>query len=145
MTGLLIGASGWAIWLTRDRPALALALGFVCASALVIALRRSTAAPVGELRVDDHGRVFWGLQPRIASMRETSPDKSSPQGWAMVPVTWQRAERSVWIRLQPDTKVAATSGAPRALDLRLAASGASPDDWAALQRWMIWMERGRSN
>ena len=145
LIGLVAIAFCWALWLTTDRPALALALGLFSVVALLIALRRSAAAPVGELRIDDHGHVFWRRQIGNAFTRETSPDEWSPQWWLMVPVRWQRAEGSVWIQLQTDARADAPSGTPLALDLRLAASGASPDDWAALQRWMIWMERGRLN
>ncbi len=125
MTGFALLATAWALWLVRDRPAVAVTLVLVCAVVLVMGLRKKPQAAVGTLQVDDLGRVFWN-------------------GAVMRARQWQRAERSVWIRLEPDFNGAAASvqrsSAP--VDVFAAASMTTSEDWAALQRWLVWLERG---
>lgn len=137
-------SSGWALWLLSDRPALALALGLLCVAILLIGLSKRHSAPVGFIQVDDLGRVFW----RPGHGDHAQHDEPSTAGLAgkgdlMVPAKWHRAERSVWIRLEADSSKTPLARTPIPLDLRIEASGTSADDWGALQRWLVWMERGK--
>ncbi|MBU6190302.1 MAG: hypothetical protein KGR68_13375 [Betaproteobacteria bacterium] len=137
-------SSGWALWLMRDRPALALALGLLCVAVLVIGLRRRPFATVGFMQVDDLGRVFW-RPGRVDQAFHDAPSTAAAgiKGTLMLPAQWHRAERSVWIRLEPDHSQATSSASGTPLDLRISASDASAEEWAALQRWLLWLERGK--
>jgi hypothetical protein len=91
---------------------------------LVLGLRKKPQAAVGTLQVDDLGRVFWN-------------------GSSMQPRQWHRTERSVWIRLEPDANLALADGERSTLTAEVfaAASTMAAEDWAALQRWLVWLER----
>jgi hypothetical protein len=147
VTVVAILSSGWALWLMSDRPALALALGLLCLAVLLIGLSRRQSVPVGFMQVDDLGRVFWrpGHGDDPAHSAESAAVGLAGKGDLMVPAKWHRAERSVWIRLEVDSLKSSPANKSLPLDLRIQASGTSADDWAALQRWLVWMERGKSH
>lgn len=128
----------------RDRPALAVALGLLCVAVLVIGLRRRHFAPVGFMQVDDLGRVFWrpGRDERALD-NVPSTDAAAIRGALMLPARWHRAERSVWIRLEADHSQSSSPATGMPLNLRISASDASAEEWAALQRWLLWLERGK--
>jgi hypothetical protein len=147
VTVVAILSSGWALWLMSDRPALALALGIVCVAVLLIGLSRRQSAPVGFMQVDDLGRVFWRPARDDEDAKHAQPANTglAGKGDLMVPAKWHRAERSVWIRLETDSSTSSPASRSIPLDLRIQASGTSADNWAALQRWLVWMERGKSH
>jgi hypothetical protein len=120
----LVGTGG-ALWLVRDRLMVVALLALGCAGLLIIGLRTRPAPAVGILQVDDLGRVFWN-------------------GTAMQIARWQRSERSVWIRLcdQKEDAGREPNAAVGQLDVTAAATACSPESWAALQRWLTWLERG---
>ncbi len=111
----------------RDRALLAFGLALVCTVVLVVGLRRKPVAAVGTLQVDDLGRPFWnGSAARLTQ--------------------WQRQERSVWIQLAPERSESGASAPARErlINLTLSAADTSSDAWAALHRWLVWLERGRT-
>ena len=136
-------SSVWALWLMQDRPTLAVALGIVCAAVLVVGLSKRHPAPAGLMQVDDLGRVFWRSIPVDRARGGDPSAEQGGRGDLMVPSKWHRAERSVWIRLEADGSSVFPENKAMLLDLRIAASGASAEDWAALQRWLVWLERGK--
>jgi hypothetical protein len=139
-------SSGWALWLMSDRPALALALGLLCVAVILIGMTRRHSAPAGVMQVDDLGRVFWQARQNDGRAHGDEPSAAglARKGEPMVPSKWHRAEGSVWIRLESDRVESSPANKSNPIDLKVQASGTSADDWAALQRWLVWMERGKS-
>lgn len=155
MASLVVLASGWSVWLAWDQPALSAfsALGgFV---GLLLALRRGKQAAWGTLRVDAQGHAFW-RDARAAPAPHPAVDIAAhhTSGAVEQPVTvprWHRSEHSVWIRIDRSRLGAPGSvgneNAPRgslSADLSINSQQVSPGQWAALQRWLLWMERGAS-
>lgn len=118
-------ATLWALWMVRERPLVAAGLALACGALFLIGLRMRRAPAVGLLQVDDLGRVFWsGTEMRVER--------------------WQRAERSVWIQLSEPARTPADEQLPAARQVHLTASShaCTAETWAALQRWLVWLERG---
>jgi len=136
-------ASGWALWLMRDRPALAAALGLFCLALLFIGLRRPAASIAGVLQVDDLGRPFWCASHAASkhSPFTANLDRSGVRG--VVISKWQRSERSAWLRLLPEPSQSQSASPSERIDLAVYSSDTSPEAWAALQRWLVWLERGQ--
>ncbi len=125
-TAALLGI-GLSAWLARDAGSpvlIALASGLALLGWLA---RRRPVAVQGVLSVDDQGRPCW-----------RSDDSAGPSTGAAQPCTvlaWRKSSGSVWIRLSVDSRAS--------VDLFVRQADPQADEhWAALQRWLLWLERG---
>jgi len=144
VTVVAVLASGWALWLMRDRPALSAALGLFCVALLLIGLRKPAAHAIGTLQVDDLGRPFWRSSPSTSASASSAADLNEPSVRGMVVSQWQRTDGSAWLRLLPEAAESQSGAQTMRIDLAVRSSDTSPEIWAALQRWLVWLERGQS-
>lgn len=152
---VLLDRGGW----DRDLAPWLIVLGMLgLAGTVVASLRLGGVKPVrgsagcGVLHVDARGRTFWipeaaspvpGVQPSGpdftgSSHRGLSLTRNS-EAIEVAVARWQRGEARAWIRLVP---LAADATCP--VDLTLVARELNVRDWAAVCRWLMWLERRAS-
>lgn len=86
-------------------------------------LRRGHPGPVGQLSVDAEGTAQW-----LAS--EGDPVAAGVRAW-------RRGRSLVWIQLRDSSD--------RPLDLLIGRHQCAESQWSALNRWLLWLERGSSD
>jgi hypothetical protein len=86
-------------------------------------LRPGAPGPVGLLTVDAVGLVQWADQRGLTVSARAS--------------SWRRGSSLIWLQLQDQ------SG--HSLDLLIGRAQCSDEQWSALSRWLLWMERGSTD
>lgn len=115
---LALGLINAGLWLLG-----VIALGLGLALTGWLGLRPGVPGPVGLLAVDSTGLVHWSDGRGVRVLARAS--------------SWRRGSSLVWLQLQDESE--------HRLDLLISRRQCTDEQWSALARWLLWLERGSSD